>query len=203
MPLDHHHFSVLWNNDSTHPYDRSMSKHSLTLRDLPLRGRRLYLDNVFVRFRPAAEMVDRTVAVEPPTVPPTTVLVPWPWAPGDSAAQTWRTETSQLMVRTKPGFEYCCYAVLGTHSDEKETGLHPTRQLVYSGAYAACPSDEASDPLCRTYRPIRDVPVAHIDDALFHHHSELNIELCFPLLSLPQLPNYRILSVLCEFSVQE
>lgn len=179
-------FTVLWSNDNTH--NRPMLQHSITLRDgCPSGGLycgSLFLDQVFVLFRPNGDIAAGELVA------------------GDTANYNWRAETSQLLIKTKPGFSHVLYNV--KPSAAMSTGITPVRQILYSNAYALNQNMEnVEDYWCRTYRPVRDTPVA-ID---LRNVSDLSIELIFPLLMdnpvLQTLPNYRILSVMCEFSYQD
>ena len=99
----------------------------------------------------------------------------------------------QLYVRTDPGHEHPVFAEREGH-----------RPLTYSCAMTLAPDVEGTeDYWCRTYRPLRDVPIA----TGLNGCTEMNIELLFPTLfrnstpgTLEQIPDYRILKVICHFS---
>ena len=194
-------FALLWSNNASHT--RSMTKHRVTLRGLGsggdpcggcgLTARHIHLDQVHIIFRPNAD------------------IGPSEFATGDDNAKTWRAETSHLFVRTMPGEQHLLFSS-GTQDGvpgestltSPSTTREPTRSLVYSAALSLVPDVEGNeDYWCRTYRPVRDVPIANY----VMNVSEMAIELMFPLLyndsqvPLVDVPNYRILKVLCEFSV--
>lgn len=201
--MAHAQFSVLWSNNASHT--RNMSRHRITLRGMNdpqgygFTARNLHLDQVHIIFRPNAD------------------ITPSEYTQGDSNTKTWRAETAHLFVRTMPGNQYPCFStgtqdglsggeVTGTHaSTGTTTTREPCRSLVYSTALSLVPNVEGDeDYWCRTYRPVRDLPLA----SFVNNASELSIELLFPLLfndttsPFTEVPNYRILKVLCEFSVE-
>ena len=186
-------FSVQWINDPN-DHGREMTSHTVMLR----RGhsthhgypgmscRELYIDQVYIVYRPTDQItVGEFVAP-------------------DNATYNWHTETDHLLVNTSPGFQYPLYSVGGDTADHVTTSYNPVSLASYSCALSVTPGGEGvEDYWCRTYRPIRDIPVA----TNLHDVNELRIKLMFPLLldntinqSLRQVPNYRILRVLCEFS---
>lgn len=178
-------FSVLWSNNANH--NRRMTTHALTLRE-GLTCDRLHLDQVHIIFRPSASITTSE------------------FIRGDSADLSWRAETSQLLIRTTPGERHTIYVTASSDDTFQSVVRSPHMSLTYSAALSVCPDAEGSEDLwCRTYRPVRDMPVAHH----LYHSSELSIELLFPLLiedertQLQQIPDYRILKVLCEFSVDK
>lgn len=191
-------FSVMWSNNATKT--RPMTKHRITLRGMNdpqgygFTARHLHLDQVHIIFRPNADIAGSE------------------YVPGDSSSKTWRAETSHLFVRTLPGEQHPCFSsgtqdgIQGEASLTSTTAVRePTCSLVYSSALSLVPSVEGDeDYWCRTYRPVRDIPVANF----VTNASELDIELMFPLLfndtttPFTGVPNYRILKVLCEFSVE-
>ena len=177
-------FSVIWSNNATHT--RPMSQHTLTLRK-GLTCQKMHLDQVMILFRPTSD-----IGVQE-------------YKPGDSGVVTWRVETAQLMVRIKPGVEHLMYSVNG---DSTETGVikQPTQSLVYSSSLALAPNVEGQEDYWqRTYRPIRDLPVSYD----LQEVTELDIQLLFPMLftnisgdlRYTDVPDYRILKVYCEFSL--
>lgn len=170
-----------------------MNARTVTLRDGlgylarcgGLRAQSLHLDQVHIWFRPSASI---------PTAQ---------FTYGDSTAKSWRVETAQLLVRVKPGEQFTFYVV--EPGDDDRTSSQPERSLTYSSALSLTPDVEGTeDYWVRTYRPIRDIPVARKLDGV----SELDIELLWPLLfqsgvtGVPNtVPDYRILRVILEFSV--
>lgn len=175
-------FSVIWSNNET--FTRPMSQHVLTLRK-GLTCRHLHLDQVTVLFRPSTDIGSTE------------------FQQGDSATLPWRVETSQLMVRIRPGVQHILYTANADTSPVQETIQHPTQSLVYSSSLSLVPDTEGvEDYWQRSYRPVRDCPVSNDLDSI----SELDIQLLFPLLFTNMtngttVPNYRILKVYCEFSL--
>lgn len=189
-------FAVLWTNDSTHT--RPMTRHGVTLRGTGLVGldgltfSSLHLDQVQIVFRPNTD------------------IDAGEYATGDNSTYTWRVETSQLYVQTRPGKNHVLIVTNDTDPKTNEgtvtgqSNLH--HHLVYSAALSLAPNvDGNEDYWVRTYRPIRDLPIAEYGCGI----SELDIQLLFPLLmgddrALPfyTIPNYRILKVICQFSVR-
>lgn len=184
-------FSVMWNNNET--FTRPMSNHIVTLRDGGghhniggITAKSLHLDQVHVIFRPSDQITQ--------------------FMNGDDATKNWRVETSQLLVRTNPGNQNILYNTDADPLTSSSVVRDPVRCLMYSSALALVPdTDGPEDYWCRTYRPVRDLPIAHY----LTNVSELSIDLLFPLLfsdkTAPStfVPNYRILKVLCEFSVNQ
>lgn len=186
-------FSIQWINDPT-DHRRNMSQHTVMLR----RGhsthhgypgmscKELYLDQVYIVFRP----VNQIGAGE--------------FVAPDNNTYHFHVETDQLLVNTDPGFKYPLYSVGGDTADHVNTSYNPVSLASYSCAMTVTPNAEGTeDYWCRTYRPVRDMPIA----ANIHDVNQINIELLFPLLlgngnnpSIRQVPNYRIMRVLCEFS---
>ena len=192
----------MWSNNANHT--RSMSRHHVTLRGLGsgggavgcgggLTARHLHLDQVHIIFRPNAD------------------IGPTEFIAGDDNTKTWRAETAHLFVRTMPGEQHLLFSsgtsqdgvsLQGEISSPHHTHRDPARSLVYSAALSLVPDVEGNeDYWCRTYRPVRDIPLANY----VMNVSEMTIELMFPLLlhdsPFIEVPNYRILKVLCEFSV--
>lgn len=186
-------FSLQWVNDGT--FKRPMSSCRFNLRDVlspygmaGLTCRRLHLDQVHIQFRPS-KLSDGTANIQDDE-----------FRTGDNRNYDWTNETLQLYVRVTPGESFVMYT-LPAHSNE------PERSLVYSAAMSAGYSTSATvpDAYCRTYRPIRDIPV------LNHAHllSELKVDLLWPLLQGDpaktvwwSVPDYRLLRVTCEFSFE-
>ena len=189
-------FSVMWANNATHTRP-GMSSFRATLRD-PLGphidggigGRAVHLDQVHVQFRPS------------------TSIAAGEFQAGDGPQFDWRAETQTLYVRTTPGARHTLYT-RSAQADASETTVRcPHRPLVYSGALHAVPQMAGDQDLwCRTYRPLRDLPVVE-GDAVEQGLSELGIKLLWPLLqddtqaAATYVPDYRMLRVLCDFSVR-
>lgn len=181
MNDDPHHasFTLQWTNNATHTEPMTSKRIGMRTWTWPwgLTCKRLYLDQVFIVFRPTAEIQSTE------------------FVPGDSATQNWKAETMQLYVRSDPGHEHPVFA--------EGQGYRP---LTYSCALAITPDVEGSeDYWCRTYRPLRDVPIA----TGLNGCTEFSMELLFPTLfvdptpqSLEQIPSYRILKVICHFSAE-
>lgn len=185
-------FSVQWINDPT-DHRRDMTQHTVMLRrghatpqGYPgLSCKELYLDQVYILFRPSDQ------------INPAEFVAP------DSADFNWHVETDQLMVETNPGFHYPLYSVGGNTPDYIQTAHNPTSLCNYGCALTVTPGSQGEeDYWCRTYRPVRDVPLA----VNLHDINQMEIRLCFPLLLghvMRQVPNYRILRVLCEFTTKD
>lgn len=191
-------FSVMWNN--TPEYTRNMSSIRVTLRDPlgdPLDGHsrggitcdELFLDQVHIKFRPSDDITT--------------------FAPGDAADLYWRTETMELYVATTPGQRFNLYAHRAQSMDVDHrdgTVAQPHRSLQYSSALFLSPAIGGDDENYwnRTYRPLRDIPVA-LD---LHMVSEMTIDLLWPILQgddravSTRVPDYRILLVICDFSTR-
>lgn len=192
--MNAYQFSLMWTN-SPPKYDRHMTRRRFTLRGVDggnhqgITARHLHLDQVHVIFRPNGDIQTAE------------------YTTGDDSTKTWRAETSHLLVRTMPGEQHLLFST-GTQDGVPESSAairEPTRSLVYSSALSLVPDvDGNEDYWCRTYRPVRDIPVANCLIGV----SEIDIELMFPLLfndnkaPFTDVPNYRILKVLCEFSVE-
>lgn len=173
-----------------------MSSHSFTLRDIMgsdyagsggLTCKYLYLDQVVIMFRPTADIVVTE------------------FASNDGSQYNWHIETTNLLVRTHPGQEHS-FCVVDQSQSSSATRCHkPSHRLLYSNAYTVAPQIEGpEDYWCRTYRPVRDHPVA----VYLQNVAELTVDLLFPLLyngtlNTFQVPDYRILDVICEFTVEE
>lgn len=190
-------FVVQWSND-TSDFKRPMSSHTVNLRQghttrhghQGLDCEELYLDQVYIMFRPTNEIGANEYK-----------------AP-DADTFDWHTETDQLLVRTNPGFQYPLYAVQGNTTSDHITSAHnPTLGLTFSQSLTVKdPGAKNVDDTywCRTYRPVRDLPIAtHV-----HNVGTLQIDLLFPVLldavsSMQSVPDYRILRVICEFTTKE
>lgn len=178
-------FSVLWSNNDT--YTRPMSIQTLTLRK-GLTCRHLHLDQVTVLFRPSADIGSTEFQM------------------GDNADLPWRVETAQLMVRIRPGVEHLLYTANSDVPLNEVIIKQPTQSLTYSSSLSLVPNVEGlEDYWQRSYRPVRDCPVSNDLNAT----SQLEIQLLFPYLftnisgplTYTTVPDYRILKVYCEFSL--
>ena len=185
----------MWSNNRS-SYDRPISSHSLTLRDVMgsdsagssgLTCQRLYLDQVVIMFRPT---IDISLSE---------------FASNDGSQYNWHVETTNLLVRTRPGQENAFYVVDQSQSASGSTYHKPHNRLLYSNAYTVAPQIEGSeDYWCRTYRPVRDYPVA----VQLQNVAELTVDLFYPMLyngvlNNFQVPDYRILDVICDFTIEE
>lgn len=191
-------FSLQWVNNTDHT--RPMGSARFNLRDsLASQGEggltcgRLHLDQVHIHFRPPGTATSPVIADDE-------------FTRGDNRDLEWVNETLQLYVRITPGERYTLY------TSPKETPAyqtsdtmpHPQRSLVYSAALSAgyATSGDGDDTFCKTYRPIRDLPVLYHASNL----SEIQVDLLWPLLQGDPsaawwgVPEYRILRVICEFS---
>jgi len=186
----------MWSNNTTYTR-KGMSKQTVTLRDAlggssvnvnGLTGRALHLDQVHIWFRPSATITSTE------------------FVKGDSTDYNWRVETYQLLVRVTPGQRFTYYCIeSGTDGGDTQTSRRPERNVQYSTAMSVTPDVEgAEDYWCRTYRPVRDMPVT----TDLNEVSQLTIELIFPMLfqaigdtSQTSIPDYRVLRVVCEFSL--
>lgn len=201
-------FSVMWTNNTD--MTRGMSTFRVTLRD-PLGERsdhpahggitceELYLDQVHIKFRPTGSISTG----EPP------FFAPREFIPGDSPDLHWRAETMELYVALTPGVRYSMYTQRAQTDAVDETEgfvVQPNRTLQYSSALYLTPSVgiDGDNFWNRTYRPLRDIPVAYD----LHMVSEMTIELLWPLLQGDdrmvswRVPDYRIISVICDFSLR-
>lgn len=193
--------TVVWTNNTT--FSCPMSRHRVILRPDTLSFRRLHLDQVVILFRPSLVIGDSEFTAS------------------DSKDKSWYAETQQLLVRVLPGVRNVLYTTDPTLPGEQENGggasvSKPNQSIVYSAALTQVPtsvnSSVESNYWLRTYRPVRDLPVAYDVDAT----NELWIELQFPMLfgnhpagtaggaptsDFLSVPNYRILKVFCEFSI--
>ena len=177
----------MWTNNATHT--RPMSNHRVTFRRDGFTCKKLHLDQIHIIFRP------------------TTDIAPTEFIGNDNNTKSWHAETMQLLVRTTPGVQNTLFTVDPSTPAHVETISQPNRSIVYSSALSIVPNlNGTSDGptfWCRTYRPIRDLPVAVNLDQV----TEIGIELFFPILfgnsNLPvtYVPDYRILKVYVEFSV--
>lgn len=190
-------FSIQWSNDTT-DYKQPMSSRRVMLRRnmrtheayQGLACRELYLDQVYIVFRPSN------------TITASEFVAP------DAATFDWHSETDQLMVRIHPGFEYPFHNINGnTNPDHVVTSHNPDQVLAYSTTMCVKESGTKNTDdhyWCRTYRPVRDAPVS----GPLLDTSELQIDLLFPILqnssnNQKTIPNYRILSVLCDFTYND
>lgn len=184
-------FSVMWQNNTT-TFDRPMSRHTFRLRDLgvPLYdGVTVHVDQIVVIFRPTSGSgaIGDAEYVAP-----------------DTKEYTWHTETDQLMLRCNPGARHPFY--VGDDPSQSGPGDRGSvqRPATYSAALAVTPNSVGDENYwVRTYRPVRDLPVIQDTSNL----SEWTLELFFPFcmgdsgVFRTSVPDYRILKVLCEFSV--
>lgn len=186
-------FSLQWVNTSDKK--RPMCSVRFSLRDAlsehgegGLTCRQLFLDQVHIHFRPSD-----AIATEE-------------YMPGDKKDLEWVTETLQLYVRLSPGARHTLYTSgVPLIEVDPSTVPHPQRSLVYSTALSAAhaTSADGDDSFCRTYRPVRDLPVLEYASRL----SDLQVDLLWPLLqgnptgtAWWSVPDYRINRVICEFS---
>lgn len=178
--------SVMWTNNATHT--RPMSRHRITFRNDSLTCRKLHLDQIHIIFRP------------------TTDIAATEFIGNDDNTKSWQAETMQLLVRTTPGVHNTLFTVDPNTPAHVEAISQPNRSVVYSSALSVVTNNPDSGPAfwCRTYRPVRDLPVA-VD---LDHVSELGMELFFPVLFgnrdnqvVTYVPDYRILKVYVEFSI--
>jgi hypothetical protein len=196
-PHDNARFSMMWVNDPV-THRRPMSTCRMTLRDaggdamgqshggLTCTG--LFLDQVHIQFRPGASIESTEFQT------------------GDNAGRNWRDDTTELYVRTSPGRRSVCYTVRGSDPLQATDATSvPHVSLIYTTALNVVP--EASDTsLVRTYRPLRDLPVA----TYLNNVSELTVDLLWPLLqgkptTTPGswfVPDYRIERVICDFTAR-
>lgn len=194
---DHMRFSMMWVNDPTN-YQRPMSTCRMTLRDAGgdawgqstggLTCASLHLDQVHIQFRPSSD------------------IDPTEFVPGDHPDKPWRAETLELYVRTSPGRRSVCYTVGAKQPLQASDGaVQPSVSLVYTAALFHVPDLGGAESLhCRTYRPLRDLPVA----TNLQNVSELSVDLLWPLLQGDPraaswyVPNYRIMRVICDFTAR-
>lgn len=172
-------FTLMWTNNATH--SDVMTSRRVLMRTWSAPGgitcKNLHLDQVFIIFRPTSDIASLEFKT------------------GDDDTKTWRAETLQLYVRMDPGNEYPVFE-----------GTQGSTPLTYSCAMAVTPDVEGvEDYWCRSYRPLRDLPVA----TDLHGCTEMRVELLFPTLfrnptpgTLEQIPDYRILKVICHFSAE-
>ena len=175
-----------------------MCRHTFRLRDLGgvnlTKNSTVHLDQVFIVFRPSKAIGANE------------------FQGTDRNTISLRVETMNLLVRLEPGEKHVMYM---ENANNPFPTMYPGdtvdastayRATTYSSALALTPDvDGNEDYWARTYRPIRDLPVlkGHEGDL-----SEITIELIFPMLLadtravFQEIPNYRILSVYCEFSVR-
>lgn len=194
-------FSLQWVNNGD--FTRPMSTARFNLRDsLSPHGEsglsctRLHLDQVHIQFRPSKK-ADGTANIQDTEL-----------RSGDSRNYDWTNETLQLYVRLTPGERYVLYTS-GVPIQETDPTIISSapRSLVYSTVLSAGYSTAADtqDAYCRTYRPVRDLPVLRDTTQL----TELQVDLLWPLLQGDpehtvwwSVPDYRILRVICEFSYE-
>lgn len=198
-------FSLQWINDRDQAFQLPMGSVRFNLREPlgtgmsttlgggGLGGARLHLDQVHIQFRP------------------TTDIALGEFRPGDDDKKDWRAETQALYVRCTPGERYPLLTRMVPSSLPFEERVHqnPSRfashSLTFSAALNVVPftglPDE--DVWCRTYRPVRDLPVV----AELGSCSEIQLDLLWPLLQGDPahttwwtVPDYRILRVICDFS---
>lgn len=180
--------SVVWTNNAE--FTRPMSRHRVSFRPEGLTCRRLHLDQVYIMFRPTTNIPDDA------------------FVGTDSKLKSWYAETQHLLVRTRPGVVNTLFTVDPNTPAHTETVSQPDRSVAYSGALTAVPTTASTGTeanfWCRAFRPVRDLPVAVDLDGVH----ELDIELFFPLLFgndvtdfVPSVPNYRILKIYLELSV--
>lgn len=186
-------FSVMWQNNDTHTRP-GMSQHTFRLRDLgvPLYdGVTVHVDQIMIIFRPTEGK--GAIGADEYQAP-------------DTKEYTWHTETDHLMLRCSPGQRYPLYVGDDpTTSHSSDMDQDPVqRPVTFSAALAATPNSVGDESFwVRTYRPIRDLPVVQDTSNL----TEWQLELFFPLLLgdsrmiRTTVPDYRILKVLCDFSV--
>ena len=185
-------FAVQWTNNATN--NRAMSTHHVDLTAVQrthqgergLSCKKLFLDQMYVMFRPTSD-INAGEFVAP-----------------DTNQFNFRAETTQMLVRIDKGFQYPLLAVPATTSTAKTSGIKTNIPLTYSTAMTVTPEiDGNEDYWCRTYRPVRDLPVA----INVENWGDLKIDLLFPVLIdnpiMQQVPDYRILRVLCEFSTTD
>lgn len=187
-------FSLQWVNSPEYKRPMNMARFNLrdalaTHRDAGLTCGKLFLDQVHVQFRPSVEIQSTEYRV------------------GDREALDWINETLQLYVRLTPGVRHVLYTSASHDGGEADpnTVTHPERSIVYTSALSAshATSGDGDDAYCKTYRPIRDLPVLEGASQV----SEIQVDLLWPLLQGDpsrvawwSVPDYRIIRVICEFS---
>ncbi len=177
--------SVIWTNNTTHT--RPISRHRVTLRNDGLTCRKLHLDQIHIIFRPTTDITSNE------------------FIGNDNNTKSWQAETMQLLVRTTPGVQNTLFTVDPDTPAYVDTISRPNRSVVYSSALSVVPNTADAGPAfwCRTYRPVRDLPVA-VD---LENVTDLGIELFFPILFdnseqfITFVPDYRVLKVYAEFSI--
>lgn len=198
---DHVRFSLMWVNDSASNYSRPMSTCRMNLRDAGgdaagqsgggLTCEALYLDQVHIQFRPESNIASTEFMT------------------GDDATKNWRAETAELYARISPGRRSVCYTLGATQplptSGSESVAVQPRASLVYTTALHVTPHMGGNEDLyCRTYRPLRDLPVA----TRLQNVCELTVDLLWPLLQGDPraaawfVPNYRIMRVICDFTAR-
>lgn len=194
--MDHARFSLLWINDpSTH--QRPMSTCRMVLRDAGgdavgqspggLTCGSLFLDQVIVELRAVAD------------------IAPSEYQNGDTNAVDWWGPTTELYVRTTPGRRSVCYTLGADEPVQSTDGtVQPRASMIYTTPLTVV-TDASGYGHQRTYRPLRDLPIAtHLQNV-----SEITVDLLWPLLESDRtshpiwyVPNYRIDRVLCDFTAR-
>ena len=185
-------FSIMWANNAA--MNRPMSRHTFRLRDLGhiflTKKDAVHLDHVYILFTPLNNLTNAQ------------------FIPPDSRDLTLRGETMQLMVRTTPGVRHMFFT---ERSDDKVMGEFDqvdvtTKATTYSSSLSITPDVEGTeDYWCRTYRPIRDLPVIQDYEGDL---TQLTIEFIWPIMLsnhrtvFQQIPDYRIYQVIVEFSIR-
>lgn len=186
-------FSLQWVNDFN--YKRPMNTARFNLRDaLSAQGeagltcRQLFLDQVHIQFRPTPDIKATEYRV------------------GDSDTLDWINESLQLYVRLTPGVRHTLYTSGVPHNEaEGSSTSNPQRSLVYSAALCSAwaTSGDGDDTFCKSYRPVRDLPVLVNGNQV----SELQVDLLWPLMQGDptrmawwSMPDYRMIRIICEFS---
>lgn len=194
-------FGVIWSNNST--FTRPMSKHTFRLRELGMpsfTNATVHVDQVTILFRPTTG--DGAISASEYVAP-------------DTADYPWHVETDHLMLRCQPGVRHVLYVgddpnhgnSASQRADDHGMDARPVQRVcTYSSALSTTPNHvEDESYWCRTYRPIRDLPVLCPDMAT--DLSEWTLELFFPMIlgdsrtKGSQVPDYRIHKVYCEFSL--
>jgi hypothetical protein len=170
--------TVVWTQNATQ-LNLPMGRFECTLKT-PLSCDELFLDQVYILFKPSS------------TIPLTT------FQDGDGIDKTWRAETRELAVRVRPGMTYQLYSRADTLPEQSAQAT-----LEYSTILEPVPTGQAPEELwCRTYQPLRDVPVARG----YHSVGQITLELLWPCLeadnrtTFTHVPDYRIEKVICNLS---
>lgn len=159
-----------------------MVQHMAVLRGIGSGGihgltcRNLYIDQITILYR------------EPGTITQ--------FAQDDNSTYTFDAETENLHVLVTPGDRYQAWAHRIGENDFKPV-------YAYSGVFARIPS---SSTYLKSYRPVRDLPVARN----LHNVSNLHFHLEFPVMSMfnstlktRDFPDYRVKYVIIELSIEE